>query len=115
MEKLDIKIGQEVKVYTQGNGARYGVNCYDAVVTSIGRKWFKVCTIERHWIGEREQFSLYDGQNDGKGYCSNYRVYLDESHYNKTAGLQPLRNKINNLIQKLTYDELEEINNKYGK
>lgn len=113
MEKLDIKIGQHVKIYTQGNEARYGVKCYDAIVSSIGRKWFKVSTVERHWTGEREQFSLYDGQNDGKGYCSNYRVYLDDNHYNEKTGFIPLLNEVTNIIKKLKYKDLIYIRDKY--
>ena len=102
-------------IYTQGNEARYGVRKYNAIVKSLGRKWFTVSTGDRCYFERDHKFSLENGENDGKGYISNYRVYLSEEDYNQDTGIVPLRFEVSELLKKLSYKELLEIKSKYEK
>mgnify|MGYP000982343436 CR=1 FL=1 len=84
---MDLQVGQIVFVKRIGNAARYESRITEEVVESIGRKWFTLKDFRR------ERFSLDDGLNDGKGYISNYAVYVsmqeieDEKEHSKLCNI----------------------------
>lgn len=76
---MNLVVGQSVIVERTGNAARgrSGEDLYfPAVVKSIGRKWF-VIESSVGWM-DRERFSLEDGLCDGRGYISDYRVWVSK-------------------------------------
>lgn len=107
---MKIEIGQEVTV---GNNARRGISKYKAVVKTVGRKWFTVNTEEWEFIGKEHKFSLEDGACDGKGYMSEYKVFLSEEDYENSKKKPLLLRDIQSRLHILDYDILLEIKEKY--
>lgn len=76
---MNLQIGQKVYVKKVGNAARYldqkkaPVEDYveEAVVSKIGRKWFKLDGD----LWDEEQFSIETGWHDGGQYSSRYIAY----------------------------------------
>jgi hypothetical protein len=77
---MNLQIGQKVYVKKIGNAARYldqknaPIEEYveEATVSKIGRKWFE---LEGHGRIAGHRFDIESGQNDGRGYISDYAVY----------------------------------------
>lgn len=107
--KERIKVGKKIKIITQGNEARYGVREYEAIIKSIGRKWFKVESDSIRLVDL--EFSLENGLNNGKGYISNYLALIDEEHENEVFKKPKYKSEILNKINKVDFNVLEKIYN----
>lgn len=82
---MNLTVGQHVWVKRIGNEARHLDHKKDATiedyiseaqVTSVARKYFTLKS-ESLYLG-RSRFCIDDGLEDGKGYSSGYRVYLNK-------------------------------------
>lgn len=101
--------GQKVIVVGIGNNSRYGTPIHDGIVTSIGRKWFKVSCQDNCNIEARERFDIETGMCDGRGYMSEWGVYLSMDDYNGHLNLRPKRKEVEQMLIGKTYKELLKI------
>lgn len=106
---MNIKLNQEVLLVGIGNNARYSTPKHKAIVSKVGRKWFKLEVENNPYIGRDNQFSLENGMSDGKGYSSVWIVYESETDYENEKRLPILRREIIQSVEKLSYTQLSEI------
>lgn len=104
----DLKIGDEIIVVTVGNNARYKTSTYRVKVNKIGRKWFKVCNIDKAYL-DGDQFSLETGYSDGKGYMSECRAFKSEKDYLESIERPGLIRSIQSQVLSFNYSELKQI------
>ncbi len=69
-----LSIGQ--KVYVEGIGNRIGYGMHEAIITQLGRKYFRVNNLP--W----ERFIIDKLINNGGGYSPDYRVWLSLGEFN---------------------------------
>jgi hypothetical protein len=74
MSKLTV--GQKVFVEPIGNAARREKEIKEATITKIGNKYFE---LDKSWMG---RFFIKHLSQDGKGFISDYQVWLSMDDYN---------------------------------
>lgn len=95
--------GQKVYVQPVGNAARYDKEVFEAEITSVGRKYFKLHS-EKRFLG-RTNFSIGD-MIDHSEYTAGYKVFLSlEEIEDLTRKPESIKN-INTLLNRLSYSEL---------
>lgn len=106
---MEIEKGKSVIVVGVGNNARYSIPIHEATIHSIGRKWFKVNCKSSSSIEDRERFDICTGYCDGRGYMSEWRVFLSRDEYHEFTNFNPKRLELESKLRKLSYKQLIEI------
>lgn len=108
-----MKVGQTVYVKPVGNAARRSKEIIEAKVSKIGNKFFYLETpgVYNRFSGLR--FFIEDLSHDGKGYISDYQVYLSEQEIKdeKTANHlhDEIRKRFSYYYPSLPLDKLKKI------